>query len=199
MNATGDPGWRPALNWRVVLFAAFPAALTPRYGAIGTGPVIVRIRMLWISSILMMAYIVAVTSFIVGVQGAIERPSWWWPAQLGLSLVSVGLLLWARSRPLDTTDDASLRKTYVANFMLGYALSLVPAMVGFMGVFVGGGMEPLLVGLLFFAAGISVTAPTRASIERYQEELHRSGSTKSLITLLQSQDLEAGDPRRSPP
>lgn len=185
MAANQDPGWRAAVSWKLVFFSLFPAALTPRYGSIGTGPALVRVRMLWLSSILMMLHILWVTSFVVRGQEPLETPSWWWPLQLAYSALSIGLAFWARSRELDTTDDASLRKTYIATFMLGYALSLSPALIGFVGVFIIGGMTPLLVGLVFFAAGFAINAPTRASIARRQDELQRRGSTRSLIQVLE--------------
>ena len=183
-----DPGWRAALSWKLFLFAAAPALLTRGLAGDEPGSVLMRVRGLWLSQIVTVAYIVAVTTFVSGEQDVSETPAWWWAAQIGYGALNIGLVLWARKRPLDATDDESLRKSYLASFMLGYAFTMSPAIIGFVGVFVVGGMAPLLVGLILFAVALLLNAPTRAAIERRQSELQGQGSTRSLMDALSSPD-----------
>jgi hypothetical protein len=178
-----DPGWRPALTWRVVVFGLFPAAaLTSRFAS---GPLLVRMRTLWLSSVLTILYLLQVTSIVVRGQHT-DGPSWWWPLQIGYSAFSIGLILWARRKPLDMTDEVSLRKSLIAAFMLGYALTMTPAVVGFVGCFIVGGLFPLLLGVALFAVALVLNAPTKVWVERRQADLHRQGSSRSLLDVLES-------------
>jgi len=179
-----DPGWRPALSWRILLYGLVPAVFVTRLAGDNSSFGIVRIRQYFLGFFVTKLYLTSVTRIVSRVQDIIDPPAWWWPVFISYSVVSLGLTLWSRSKPLDVNDESLLKKSYLASFMLGHSFALTPTMLGFVGTFIVGGMRSLLLGLGFSLLGFLVIAPTRASLKRRQDEVSRQGSTLSVLGTL---------------
>ena len=99
-------------------------------------------------------------------------------------LYSVGGAVWAKSRRLDTTSPESLAGSYRADFFLGIAMAQSAGLIGYALSFVVEASWPYLVGLVFTLIGLILTAPTRGSLNRRQQQITAQGSALSLVESL---------------
>jgi len=58
------------------------------------------------------------------------------------------------------------------------------ALFGFVGIFIGGTIWLYLLGLAFALPGLALIGPTRADIERRQQQIAAQGSSLSLLEAL---------------
>jgi predicted permease len=107
---------------------------------------------------------------------------------LGISIVSglysIGGVLWARSRRLDTSNPAALAGTYPATLFVGIAMAQSAGLIGFALSLVAETIVPYLVGLGFAIIGLALTGPTRANLSRRQQQIRNEGSSLSLVDAL---------------
>ena len=89
-----------------------------------------------------------------------------------------------RRRPLPTTSPEALARHYRALFFIGLSAGADAALLGFIGVFLGGSLWIYLVGLAFGLVGLWMIAPTRSDIERRQREITAAGPPLSLLDAL---------------
>jgi hypothetical protein len=111
------------------------------------------------------------------------------PAAVGigvsvLSLLGLGLVIWARRRKLDTSAPEALAASYRGSLLLGAAFAEWPAGWAFVGVAVGREMWILLPGLAASVIGLLLVAPSRANLDRRQVDVTASGSALSLVETL---------------
>jgi len=97
--------------------------------------------------------------------------------------VSLGMLLWARRRPLDTSSPAALASSYRSLYVMSLGVSFAPTMVGFIGAILTGRAWVGLLGVGFALAGLGYLAP-RIDVARRQTEITASGSPLSLESAL---------------
>jgi hypothetical protein len=99
---------------------------------------------------------------------------------LVLGAVGVAGARWARERPLATTSEEDLAKTYRTNFFIGFAVCELPLLVGIVAGMIRQELWPYLFALPLFVVGMRTIAPTVGNIEYEQNKLSASGSTLSL-------------------
>ena len=174
-----DPGWRPALTPLLLLPWGGASMVNRRNPSSST---LTRVRTVYLRGLVTLVYLCLIRGLWLEPQGS--NAAWWWPLQLVYSVASLIAVAWARRRPLDTNEESTLRTSFVASFMLSYALSLSPALMGFVGTFIIGSLLPLLVGAALSVVAFGLNAPTSASVMRRHEDIQRSGSTLSLIDAL---------------
>ncbi|MGH2651241.1 MAG: hypothetical protein ACRDHK_08535 [Actinomycetota bacterium] len=109
-----------------------------------------------------------------------------WVLGLVLLLGAIGLarVRAARNRPLHIESRDKLARSYRANFFLGVGSSEAPALVGVFGAVFVGKLWLYLVGLASALIGLALIAPTRADIERRQQQIAAQGSSLSLLEAL---------------
>lgn len=117
-----------------------------------------------------------------------------WVLGLVLLLGAIGLarVRAARNRPLKIESRDKLVNSYRAIFFIGVAFAEMPALVAFVGVLFADKLWLYLVGLTFALLGLALIAPTRADIERRQQQIAAQGSSLSLL-----EALMAPQPRNS--
>lgn len=69
---------------------------------------------------------------------------------------------------------------FFAWFFLSLAVANLPALIGFIGVFIANELWPYLVGMGLSLLAFSLFAPTRREIERRQQQITGTGSPLSL-------------------
>jgi len=102
-------------------------------------------------------------------------------------VIGIASLAWVariRRRPLPTTSPEALARHYRALFFIGVSAAADAALLGFVGVFLGGSLWIYLIGLAFGLVGLWMIAPTRSDIERRQREITAAGSPLSLLDAL---------------
>ena len=109
-------------------------------------------------------------------------------AAIGLVLVVVS---WALLRRLPCGDVGQLVGAYRTRFFLRIAFAEMSTLLGFTATFLADSPLPYFAGLLPAAIGFARLAPTRANLQREDDELLAQGCPHSLYrTLL---DAELGD------
>lgn len=186
---TRDPGWRPAFTkpqWLLLLALPVFGTIAARGARLERCGALVRVRVVFVSRVVSLALICLVTLRVVGEQEQRGEVGLWWALLVGIGTLDTAMVWWARTRPLDPSNPDSLRQSYVATFMLGTAVALSSALIGFVLVFITGHIEPLFVGMVFSLVGLAMIAPTRREIERREQELRSKGSPLSLVDVLVS-------------
>jgi O-antigen/teichoic acid export membrane protein len=121
-------------------------------------------------------------SFVASWDGGDEG---WVPwAVIAIGIISLAWVARIRQRPLPTTSPEALARHYRALFFIGVCAAADAALLGFVGVFLGGSLWIYLVGLAFGLVGLWMIAPTRSDIERRQREIIAAGSPLSLLDAL---------------
>lgn len=174
-----DPGWRPALKG-VLMAPLLPlvARRAHQRGEHVDGLITLRTAFLAYTSALVLFGLVVV---LVSASEPDTGPAWWVvvPGLVAVpSVVAVAALV---RRPLDL---AALEASFRQRFLLSIAVAELPALVGFVGAFVAGRPLAYLVGAVGSAVGFALLAPTRARLDREQDELVSRGSTVDLRAAL---------------
>jgi hypothetical protein len=92
-------------------------------------------------------------------------------------LLAITLL---RCRPLVGDTQERLAVNYRASFFIGIGYAAIPALSGLYGTLIAQSLWIYLVGLPFSLVGFALIAPTKADIERRQQEIQSPGSPLSL-------------------
>jgi hypothetical protein len=116
-------------------------------------------------------------------EGGSVSPLFLW-LTLFSGLYGVGGALWARSRPVELSSPESLAGSYRANFFIGVAMAHSAGLIGYSVSFIVGAVWPYLIGLVFAAIGLIITAPTRGNLNRRQRQITAQGSPLSLLEAL---------------
>lgn len=181
-----DPGWRAALTWQTLLLP-FPRIITKADG-------LTAARGMFVSWTLAEVWIVVVVRLVLGDtsgDGSVDPQV----AAAGVCLfgvLSLVLVRWAATKPLDAGSEESLATSFHAAFLLQLALSQAAFLMGFVAAFVAQRWWLILVGIPFMAVGFAAAAPTSGKLRRLQERLRRDGSTLDLVTVLLSQRPQVG-------
>jgi hypothetical protein len=101
-----------------------------------------------------------------------------------LGVLSLILVQWLRRRPLDVTSKEQLVASFRTNFFLGFAFTDVPIILGLIGALRT--HELLIYGeaLVFFVIAMLLIAPTRANLDRRQQQITAQGSPLFLVEAL---------------
>jgi hypothetical protein len=140
------------------------------------------LRTIWLSLLIALFLYLLVLSFIAtGWSGG----AGWYP----VLVVTIGIaaLLWQRrvtSKPLDGKTPETVRRSYQQMFFRGFAAAELPALVGFVGVFVTERIWIYLLGMAFAVPGMILIAPSRYNLERHQRSLREQGSALSIVDVL---------------
>jgi hypothetical protein len=97
---------------------------------------------------------------------------------------AIGLVQWARHRPLSLGSPKQLAASYRALFFIGLGYAQSAAYLGFVGVFLTDSLWVYVLGMGFGLLGLALLAPTRADITRRQQQIASLDSTKSLLEAL---------------
>lgn len=136
----------------------------------------------------------ALAAAIVQLQGP-RTPSLPMALQVALSVAaagSLGLVRWARTRPLDPSSSERLAGSFRASFMLALAFAESPSVLGVLAALLGGQIWFILGGAALSLAALATVAPGRL-VQRRQLELLSMGSP-----MLLEQALEAAGLPREP-
>jgi F0F1-type ATP synthase membrane subunit c/vacuolar-type H+-ATPase subunit K len=139
-------------------------------------------RMIWIGLVLALFSYAFVLSFII------ERSRWFatdgtghpWMVVGLTGLVSVALVRWISTRPLDVRDQRALAKSYRSSLFMGIGFGEAPALIAFVLTFVTHTLWVYLLGLGFSLIGLTLIAPSPRNIRRRQDQITASGSPLSL-------------------
>lgn len=99
------------------------------------------------------------------------------------AFVSLGMILWSRRRPLDTSSPAALATSYRGAYVLSLGLAFAPAMVGLIGAIVTARDWLGLLGVGLSLVGLGWVSP-RGDVARRQAEISATGSPLSLEAAL---------------
>lgn len=89
-------------------------------------------------------------------------------------------------RPLDCSSDAALVNSYNLRFFLRIAVAEVPALVGFLGYVLSGGVELFLAGAAFSLVALYRAAPTVGRVAAETERLRTGGCGRNLVLALRT-------------
>jgi len=175
-----DPGWAEALK-----------SITPLVGLIrtmrGRAPrresPLVALRTIYAALIASLFLFLLPLSFIVPWDGT-GAQDWFAGLVAVYGAVAIGLVQWARHRPLSLESPRQLAASYRALFFIGVGYAQSAALLGFVGVFLTESLWVYVLGLSFGVLGMALLAPTRADIERRQQQIASLGSTMSLLEAL---------------
>ena len=178
-----DPGWLPSL--RGLWWFLIPIVNMMKIGGWRTEEsVLVVLRTVFLGVVVSLFLFLWAMSFITPWDGGDER---WVPlAVAAIGIISLAWVASIRRRPLLTTSPEALARHYRALFFIGLGAAADAALLGFVGVFLGGSLWIYLVGLAFGLVGLWMIAPTRSDIERRQREITAGGSPLSLLEALTS-------------
>lgn len=112
------------------------------------------------------------------------------------SLVLVAVW-WIRRRRLTATSEEVLAASYRSLFIVGLGFAEVPLLFGIVGSFFTMGLSVLVIGPVSSLVGLSLIAPTRADIERRQQEISTAGSPLSLLHALTTPTPPGSGPQGS--
>jgi hypothetical protein len=143
---------------------------------------LIHLRSVFLLLVAALLLFVVPLSFIGPLDGGDKRWVVW--AVVAIGIISLAWVASIRRRPLLTTSLEALARHYRALFFIGVGAAADAALLGFVGVFLGGGLWIYLVGLAFGLVGLWMIAPTRSDIERRQREIAAAGSPLSLLDAL---------------
>lgn len=161
-----DPGWRPG----------------PRDGR-PDGLVALRfvfLAVVW--GLVLVGVIVAVLVSQADGEGSVST----WPAAAAVAAVGIAALAFVLRVPvrLDCSDELALARSWRSRFFARTAAAEASALAGFVAVVLTGAPALYALGLLFTAAGLAVSGPTRANLIRDQERLALDGCAIALVPAL---------------
>ena len=151
------------------------------------------LRFIFIGLVVSLFLFLVVLSFIVPWNGSGDA-KWLLPAIAVVAAIGLARVRAARNRPLKIESRERLAGSYRANRFLGVGYSEAPA--AFFGAVFVGKLWLYLVGLTSALVGLALIAPTRADIERRQQQIAAQGSSLSLLEALMSPPSQdsGGDP-----
>jgi hypothetical protein len=177
-----DPGWWPSLRrlrWYPIPIVAemmnVRAWHKERNG-------LIVLRSVFLGLLVTLFLFLVPLGFVAPWDGGDERWVPWGVVVIGI--VSLAWVARIRRRPLPTTSPEALARHYRALFFIGVSAAADAALLGFVGVFLGGSSWIYLIGLAFGLVGLWIIAPTRGDIERRQREVTAAGSPLSLLDAL---------------
>jgi hypothetical protein len=165
-----DPGWRRAVNAQL-----FPIKSRKTQKELD-GVTVMRVLFVALMQAAFAGGLILV--IITRTFGEIQPPLL--IAILVLGAVGVTGARRARDRPLATSSQEELAKTYRTNFFIGFAVCELPLLVGIVAGMVRQELWPYLFALPLFVVGMRAIAPTLGNIEYAQDRLAAAGSTLSL-------------------
>lgn len=168
-----DPGWPrfPALVFPM------PAYLIRREGVDGRRV----LREITVSFVWAQVAVGLLAAFLMGQTGG--RVAIQWLVLGAVAVGAVGLRTWAR-RPLDCSSDAALVVGYQTRCFIRTAAANAVGLAGFVARQLGPSVWPTVVGTAVAVVLLVVDAPTRAALEREDEELAQAGCGRSLVAAL---------------
>lgn len=183
-----DPGWWPAFrgSWRMLI--PFLSVRDMRRSQSSETPGVTGLRRIFVAfafALLLFLYVLIVI-FPLGQPAESDGTAVGIGVLLG-GIVTVAAGITLRRRSLDCQETAGLVSSYVQLMFLRIAVAQAPALFGFVGAFLVGGIWPYLLGLGFSAVGYTAAAPTASDIRRHDQELVAGGCPHSLRTGLYSQ------------
>jgi hypothetical protein len=180
--AVNDPGWsgvwRDAIWGLIPGFAARRARRVP--GIRGMGSVFVSFVVAGVLYGVILAFI------------DLGRPNGGPSSELciaivcGIGVASIGAVSVLRKRPLDASSAEMVASAYRKNLFLKVAFAQVPSLSAFVLTFLSVRHAVYWVGLAWSFLAFAVGAPTRADVERRQNEIRLSRSPLDLLDALQS-------------
>ncbi|MBW3662889.1 MAG: hypothetical protein KY469_07295 [Actinobacteria bacterium] len=190
LGTTQDPGWRPALSGLLLLFVPFVHLVRMR--ALrkddASTPSITQLRSVFLSFGASNALFLVVLLFIFPSDEPAQASTGAVAAGVvGLGIVALGGVWWARRLPLDCSGASELARSYSTWMFLGIAFAESAALFGFVGSFLVEALWPYLIGLVLAAIGLASIAPTRGDIERREATLRASGCDRSLAAAIYGQ------------
>ena len=165
-----DPGWRKAL-----------VSLVPGFGLLAArraGEGITRARILFLAYSSSVVYLGVLLVFIV--DGPPKDGAW--PGVV-VGLLGIGGMIgirWLRRQPLIGKDNRAVAGGFLSALIIGVAFAVTPAVMGFVLSIVQQARWPYVLALPFTLAGMALVAPTRAEIERRQQQMNERGSSIDL-------------------
>jgi hypothetical protein len=178
-----DPGWTPRLRLLMLLtFIPWPSRLRK------SEPPLVLLRTSFEATLVRIAMIALVVPWVAA--GQHPAKSWFWILVVGSGLYALLVIVWIRSRPLKTETDTSVASTYFAFSLIGQAVAAIPALVGFVCLFVMGRSWPFWLGVMFTLIDLVLVAPTQRDVFRRQEQIWAKGSRLSLGQALTARRAE---------
>jgi len=176
-----DPGWRPSLRglrYAIPIVGQVMSARARRKETNG----LIGLRSTFLGLLVSLFLFLFAMSFITPWDYGDER---WVPSAVAaVGVFVLAEMAWVRRRPLVTGSLEALAGSYRASFFLGVGFAESAALIGFVGVFIGGSLWIYLVGLAFALVGFWMIVPTRQDIERKQREITAAGSPLSLLDAL---------------
>jgi hypothetical protein len=172
-----DPGWRPSL--RTLLLAMVPGM---RSRIAHKDPGLTALRSVFLSFCTVLVVFGIVVPIIIPFTGHGSDAAVW--ASL---LVVLGVIVYAAEPQIEKRSPLkcdNLAGSYRARFFLRAAFSESLALFGFAWAFVANAAWIYFVGLALTAIGFVRAAPTRAALERDQQQLAAQGCGESLVAAL---------------
>ena len=143
---------------------------------------LILLRSVFLVLVAALLLLVVPLSFVGPWDGGDER---WVPwAVVAIGIISLAWVARIRRRPLPTTSPEALARHYRALVFIGVGAAADAALLGSVGVFLGGSSWIYLVGLAFGLVGLWMIAPTRSDVERRQRAITAAGSPLSLLDAL---------------
>jgi hypothetical protein len=192
-----DPGWSEVLatvsDVMMLPWLQVPPIGRRRERRMAT--LLTQLRTVYLAFLFSLFLFAFVLSFIAPWDGGDER---WIPLFIaGFGVYGLAIASWFGRRPyiyakrgmppVAPADLAQLAAVYRTRMFLGIALVQAVALMGFVGVFIGGSLWLYCLGLALSLFGHWRVAPSRRNIERDQERLREQGISLDLTTALMTQ------------
>jgi len=178
-----DPGWRLAFRvaWGAVisLLDFFARRRIKRTSA----NELIALRAQFLTAVSPLFLFLAILPA-VGSNSRPDNVHWLLFFVAGYGVLCLANILWLRRRPLMTNTPQTLAASYKAVMFIGIGCADSVALFGFVGIFIGGTIWLYLLGLAFALPGLALIGPTRADIERRQQQIAAQGSSLSLLEAL---------------
>jgi F0F1-type ATP synthase membrane subunit c/vacuolar-type H+-ATPase subunit K len=171
-----DPGWR--LNWRLFLLAI--PQLQMRYLRRAGGDALVMLRSLYLSFLTSLVLYGVVLAFILPFRGTDAARTWL--IVIGVLAIFNALLVPRFERPLSCDSDVTLVEGYRTRFFLRIAFAESIALFGFVAAFTTNSSWVYFAAVFLSVPGFLRAAPTRAALNRDQDELTARGCGRSLVS-----------------
>jgi hypothetical protein len=178
--AVHDPGWAEALKSTTPIVG--PIRMMRAQASGGENP-LVALRAIYVALLASLPLFLFVLSFIVPWDGSSAQD--WFAGLVAIyGAAAIGLVQWARHRPLSLGSPKQLAASYRALFFIGVGYAQSAALLGFVGVFLTDSLWVYVLGMGFGLLGLALLAPTRADITRRQQQIASLDSTMSLLEAL---------------
>ena len=178
-----DPGWQPALAtfWRYILFPTWQQR-SPRVQRM---PLLIWIRSMTLAAPAMWVVFLVVLLLARKPSSVHTNGRTWAIAVAATGVVSIVLIVIARSRPPRAKDAVSIASLYRARYFLGWSLCTTPVLLAFVAYFqTSGEITIFLIGALLGLVGDVVNAPTHVRLQAEQTRLTQAQSGVMLLDAL---------------